>query len=341
LDPVKFYEKNNLVALGEAIGSLDLSKLMQEVEEEDEGKLVECPICFCEVPVGETAQEVCGHVICLGCWRDHIQLKVEKEGCGIIILCPACPFIISDQIIRELLPNTETLKKLMANQVSTFVDSHPMMTWCPGEKCSGTIIRVESLKWSPGPVICTKCKLEFCISCKKTWHAPLCCDFVDLWEKEVKSTDKTTDWIRGNSKPCPKCGVPIEKNGGCNYMTCSNKACGYHFCWICLGKAHAHNFAETCSKVNPESLEKIKKERKDTQESLQHFVFHSERYLSHMRSLEFEVNLDIKTKKILEDAVLKYGTRIINVDQVGIAEAVKTLKRCRRMLVSFFSLISI
>jgi len=33
-------------------------------------------------------------------------------------------------------------------------------------------------------------------------------------------------------QPCPVCLVPIEKNGGCHHMNCTN--CGVHFCWDCM-----------------------------------------------------------------------------------------------------------
>jgi hypothetical protein len=40
-------------------------------------------------------------------------------------------------------------------------------------------------------------------------------------------------WLKANTRPCPECSVPIEKNEGCNHMTCTNPACCHEFCWIC------------------------------------------------------------------------------------------------------------
>jgi len=42
-------------------------------------------------------------------------------------------------------------------------------------------------------------------------------------------------WAEGNKdvKKCPKCKILIEKNGGCNHMTCPK--CEVHICWRCVG----------------------------------------------------------------------------------------------------------
>uniref|UniRef100_A0A3P8WUG6 RBR-type E3 ubiquitin transferase n=1 Tax=Cynoglossus semilaevis TaxID=244447 RepID=A0A3P8WUG6_CYNSE len=40
------------------------------------------------------------------------------------------------------------------------------------------------------------------------------------------------DWITVECKHCPHCFCKIQKNGGCNIMTCSR--CRQRFCWLCL-----------------------------------------------------------------------------------------------------------
>ncbi|KAL8154507.1 hypothetical protein AgCh_000024 [Apium graveolens] len=47
-------------------------------------------------------------------------------------------------------------------------------------------------------------------------------------------TELSQSGILANSKPCPKCKRPIEKNQGCMHMTCT-PPCKFEFCWLCLG----------------------------------------------------------------------------------------------------------
>jgi hypothetical protein len=41
------------------------------------------------------------------------------------------------------------------------------------------------------------------------------------------------------TKPCPKCGVRIEKNGGCIHMTCRREIGGCSYEVDCIGGSRA------------------------------------------------------------------------------------------------------
>eukprot|EP00955_Chlamydomonas_euryale_P104362 365560-Chlamydomonas_euryale.AAC.2 len=51
-----------------------------------------------------------------------------------------------------------------------------------------------------------------------------------LWEGKTSGDSETRNWMAAHTKPCPKCTKPVEKNGGCNHVTCP---CGQSFCWHC------------------------------------------------------------------------------------------------------------
>lgn len=54
------------------------------------------------------------------------------------------------------------------------------------------------------------------------------------------SESENLRWILVNTKMCPKCRTPIEKNQGCNHMTCRKHSCSFEFCWLCMGAWSDH-----------------------------------------------------------------------------------------------------
>ncbi|XP_074224139.1 E3 ubiquitin-protein ligase parkin isoform X3 [Camelus bactrianus] len=50
------------------------------------------------------------------------------------------------------------------------------------------------------------------------------------WEEASRETIKRT------TKPCPRCHVPVEKNGGCMHMKCPQPQCQLEWCWHCGGE---------------------------------------------------------------------------------------------------------
>ena len=72
--------------------------------------------------------------------------------------------------------------------------------------------------------------------------------------KKNSSEGENALWFTANTKICPnaKCGVPIEKNQGCNHMKCGT--CKFDFCWKCMTEWKGHDSWYNCNK-----FEKAKK----------------------------------------------------------------------------------
>lgn len=51
-----------------------------------------------------------------------------------------------------------------------------------------------------------------------------------LRQAKKMAASQSESWVTNNTKPCAGCGAPIQRNGGCNHITCSR--CHGHFCWV-------------------------------------------------------------------------------------------------------------
>ena len=69
---------------------------------------------------------------------------------------------------------------------------------------------------------------------------PIDCDGLTTWNDRINAGDDDSEnWMKINTKPCPGCKGPIEKNSGCMHMTCSQ--CKFEFCWLCMGDFRKHS----------------------------------------------------------------------------------------------------
>mmetsp|Transcript_35230 Transcript_35230/g.85386 ORF Transcript_35230/g.85386 Transcript_35230/m.85386 type:complete len:1203 (+) Transcript_35230:195-3803(+) len=100
---------------------------------------------------------------------------------------------------------------------------------------------------------------RFCFKCGDPMHWPVPCDKLKEWKKKMMEEIGEVEeeetgaanadelamkmWMKANTKSCPQCDVLIEKNDGCNHMTCVNPSCRYEFCWICLKDWKLHGSA--------------------------------------------------------------------------------------------------
>lgn len=62
------------------------------------------------------------------------------------------------------------------------------------------------------------------------------CDEYDAAGRESDEVGLLQQLNSSAVRRCPKCRHGIEKNGGCDHITCRKEAggCGAEFCWLCL-----------------------------------------------------------------------------------------------------------
>jgi IBR domain, a half RING-finger domain len=69
---------------------------------------------------------------------------------------------------------------------------------------------------------CPDCRESVCFKCREDWHG-YCTSCESAFQSKVGYITHVT-W-------CPVCRTKIERNGGCNHMTCY--VCNHYFCYLC------------------------------------------------------------------------------------------------------------
>ncbi|KAL8154527.1 hypothetical protein AgCh_000043 [Apium graveolens] len=156
-----------------------------------------CGICFDSYPTHKINSSACGHPYCCTCWAAYISTSIN-DGPGCLTLrCPdpSCGTAVSRDMINTLV-SREDKERYYRYLLQSYVE--------------------DSRK------------------CREEAHLPVDCETVAKWILKNTAESENMNWILANSKPCPKCKRPIEKNQGCMHMNCT-PPCKFEFCWLCLG----------------------------------------------------------------------------------------------------------
>lgn len=108
------------------------------------------------------------------------------------------------------------------------LEQMPEFIWCSNPQCGAGQLNYGGE--DNNIVACIRCHQKTCFTHKVPWHSGLTCAQYDL--QGDKSNHASLEWITQNTKQCSRCHYRIEKNKGCDHMTCAK--CGYEFCWSCL-----------------------------------------------------------------------------------------------------------
>ncbi|KAI0475452.1 RING-5 [Xylariaceae sp. FL0804] len=291
-----------------------------------------CEIC-CEDEDGlQTFAMKCGHRYCVDCYRQYLTQKIREEGEAARIQCPAesCARIIDSRSLDLLVtPELQSRYRELLNR--TFVEDKDTMKWCPAPDCENAVecgIKKKDLD-KVVPAVGCACGYRFCFGCILDDHQPAPCEVVKKWLKKCADDSETSNWISANTKECPKCNSTIEKNGGCNHMTC--RKCKHEFCWMCMGLWSEHGTSwYNCSRFEERSGTEARDAQAKSRVSLERYLHYFHRYDTHEQSARLDQDTYQKTEKKMMQLQTAAGISWIEAQYLNTASL--ALQTCRQTL---------
>jgi ariadne-1 len=216
-------------------------------------------------------------------------------------------------------------------------ESRGRVRWCPGRGCALAVEFIASDDDELTDVFCSSGH-GFCWRCGEEAHRPVSCGTVCAWLAKNESDSETANWVLSNTKLCPRCRRPIEKNQGCNHTTCS-APCYHQFCWLCSDPWNDHKgcsrygFRRQRQEVDgqDEAGRKDQTRRRQAKASPDRYLFHYERWAGNHRSLQQA----LEDMDQLERSELERMARAVDlpVTEFGfVTEAYRQVANGRRVL---------
>lgn len=213
----------------------------------------------------------------------------------------------------------------------TYVDDLANLKWCPAPNCEYALdcaVKRQELS-KIVPTVACHCKHQFCFGCTLNEHQPTPCSLVKMWLKKCEDDSETANWISANTKECPKCASTIEKNGGCNHMTC--RKCKHEFCWICMGLWSEHGTSwYNCNRFEDKNASGDGNQQAKSRQSLERYLHYYNRYANHEQSAKLDKDLYLKTEKKMISVQSSSGLSWIEVQFLQTAS--QALQQCRQTL---------
>ncbi|KAG6475049.1 probable E3 ubiquitin-protein ligase ARI8 [Zingiber officinale] len=263
--------------------------LLEKLVEVQNPRELTCGICFENYPRDRMTSAICGHPFCGTCWRGYVGTSI-RDGPGCLMLrCPdpSCGAAVGQDMI-DLLASHEDKEEYSRYLLRSYIEDNRKTKWCPAPGCE---FAIEYVIGSGNYDICCNCSYGFCWNCTEEAHRPVDCDTVAKWILKNSDESENMNWILANSKPCPKCKRPIEKNQGCMHITCTTP-CKFEFCWLCLGPWSEHGERiggfNACNRYEAAKQEgaydESERRREMAKKSLERYTHYYERWATNQSS---------------------------------------------------------
>ncbi|XP_057499230.1 probable E3 ubiquitin-protein ligase ARI8 [Actinidia eriantha] len=299
-------------------------------------KELTCGVCFESYPRDGISSAACGHPFCKACWRAYMSTSIDGGPGCLTLRCPdpSCGAAVGQDMIN-LLVSDDDKEKYARYLLRSYIEDNRKTKWCPAPGCE---YAVEFVAGSGGYDVSCLCSYGFCWNCTEEAHRPVGCGTVAKWILKNSAESENMNWILANSKPCPKCKRPIEKNQGCMHMTCT-PPCKFEFCWLCLGAWSDHgertggfyacNRYETAKQEG--AYDETERRRDMAKNSLERYTHYYERWATNQSSRQKAlVDLHQMQTVHLEKLSDKYSQPESQLK--FITEAWLQIVECRRVL---------
>jgi len=210
--------------LNRLIKESQVAQTMEQIQPEKDEKAT-CPICYDEVSHPEELG--CGHIYCSGCLRNYLASAPETKTFPLVCLGEetACKTPISLPLIRRFM-TPQAFQALVEAAFRSYLDQHSQeLKYCKTPDCQ------QIYRHSPETRIlqCPSCFSTICSTCDDEAHEGMTCDERRDQKNTLLQERLFNGWAdQHGTNRCPQCRSVIEKNGGCNHMTCR---CGAQFNW--------------------------------------------------------------------------------------------------------------
>jgi len=291
-------------------------------------------------------------------------IRCMAEGCALVTPDPFVQSILIAELgtstldPAEVQENAATWMRFQELVLRHFVGSNPNLKYCPYPSCINTVscpsaASKSSLATFVPTVSCGARGLsgqsmvqvplspqsnfslagkehKFCFGCPiESDHRPVVCSVAWMWLKKCKDDSETANWIKSNTKECTACHSTIEKNGGCNHMTC--KKCKHEFCWVCMGPWSEHGTAwYSCNRYDEKGGIDARDSQSKSRASLERYLHYYNRWANHEQSAKLSLDLYAKTEKKMEDMQISSALTWIEVQFMK--KAVEEVDKCRMTL---------
>jgi len=201
-----------------------------------------CHICCRDgtevtIPRGKvTSRCASSRTICKSCLQHHIHeivLKGQYDEIRCICSRDGCNLLLQPYEVKAHSDKT-TFAAYDVGLLRLVLARDPEFCWCSRAGCGSGQLHAGRHRY---PIMrCHMCEQRTCFTHRCEWHSGTTCAEYD--EAATRSEEAALVQLlqRGHIKRCPKCNSGIEKDGGCDRMTCQTKSggCGEKFCWRCL-----------------------------------------------------------------------------------------------------------